>query len=724
MRNKMSNSTFPIAILNRKDNYSSEEKKVAIVGREALHNAHAQNAKNVLMLNLEKDAKQYIGIAHDGNPFSSLYEMQECMKPSVTGGDGVQGNGMKASMFLLTQTSNDAEFLIHNRSDSEKTTARLTCENFNDALIEVSNDWNDYLEEVLGEIYHNYNVIYIYRYQANGKEGLIKTSNVRLMAEICPSIFSDMKIRSRHNTIYGLHYLVNTSHLSEGRFLNNPDIVKVNEDFCNDKEIFNIDFSVEINGIQYEFNADIDILVYPNIVHNLDKRPLILNGEDAGQCRSEGQHSQQSLFVKCNFDIENCNKNLTRATSDPYYTSNQNFDYLAKLGIYCRKNQNFDSKLQKYWGDFFDRLGKPLYKEDGGLAYSWSPIIKINISLNPKNKNSIFPFGGLNEFFLADDDSKVRKIVAEAFDALAVKNPKNLVDFRDRMKNHFPYDQTNDLAPIPKEKDGLKNELLIDVVSLEEINSNGKIKEKIIRDIDPGQHKSLVELRYKNGKPFLEKMFNISEGVIFNHISENKYSLSVERLMKINSDGTKSLISPEEYKHTKDFSPKNRTYCDTASGNKYRFTFDINIPTREITVSSGGRRIAMSVNNDYLDIDEEIYQSFEESLIGIYNNGKLILNKNNSVIIQMATFDMHQHSALYNRWLAIYENAKKIARKAHIKHQESLEIDFRRVQKDHLEKKYGTAEKFFVNSHLEIFFESAEALSLLNDVSCIRRKAA
>ena len=72
--------------------------------------------------------------------------MQECMKPSVTGGDGVQGNGMKASMFLLTQTSNDAEFLIHNRSDSERTTARLTCENFNDALIEVSNDWNDYLE--------------------------------------------------------------------------------------------------------------------------------------------------------------------------------------------------------------------------------------------------------------------------------------------------------------------------------------------------------------------------------------------------------------------------------------------------------------------------------------------------------------------------------------------------------------------------------------------------
>ncbi len=713
-------STFPISMLNRRDHYHLEEKRIALVGREALHNAAAQNAAEAFFFNFGKDAKEYLVIAHNGNPFKNTSDLRECMKPSVTGGEGVQGNGMKASMFLSTENNDESELVIHSHSKFGIFTSRLTCVNFNDAKIEdVSKEWNDEIKSVMGELYDQFTVLYIYRYvnayTRENKEGrrftngLLTPSHMRLMAELSPSLFDKVRVRASYNLIYGK--LCKYKEIGY-QYAVCPSSSKVDADFCTDTETFKKQFSVEIDGVKQQFEGIVDILVYPNLSNNF-ARPIVLNGPETGEARCEQKHSAESLFVSCDFEVKDCKKDLTRATSDPYYTSVHNYDLLATLGLFCRKGRKFDTKLVEHWSDFLNKYNLNVDENNHGVIH-WEPVVKVRVRLVPKNKDSIFAVGGLNEFFHADDAQKVRGIVAGLFQEIAEQNPSKLIALRERMKKHYPYDRSDDLAPIMKDVK-LSADRNINVLE-EHIDKDGNKSWKIIRNFNPGDHANFVKLEYSNGKPVLDAIHNVTGGVCLRREGDNTYTIDISPLVRLEDDGKKKVpVTAEEYRHVKEFLPKKIAFCDIGSDN-YCFSFRINIPKREIS-GSGGPNSKAGIDNRSSEIDPDAYQEMAEALFGIYSNGKLILNKNNATILQMASFNREEHPSFYSRWISIYEKATKIARQSHVTQQELLEVDYYKSKKTDSNEKYGTPEQCFVNSHLRIVFESDEALALLNDVN-------
>ncbi|RTK95537.1 MAG: hypothetical protein EKK64_06860 [Neisseriaceae bacterium] len=726
----MYNSTFTISMLNRRDNYASEEKRVALIGREALHNAYAQKASKVHFFNFGKSFKEYLVIAHNGTPFANIENQMQCMRPSITG-DGFQGHGMKASMFLPVEKSEEAELLLHTHSQNGDFTTSLKCVNFNDAEItDVSEEWNDEIKNVMGEYYDEFNVFYIYRYvNANTKEnkenkrveGLLKSSYVRLMAEMCPDLFEKMSVHARCNYIYGKSFkyksieqtkeFIEKDDVNNGRFPQYPSLSRIDKEFCTDSETFNANFSVNDGDEVQQFEGKVEIFVYPNLTNNYG-RCIVMNGEKAGVAK-DLKHSNESLFVNCNFSIKDCKKDISRITSDPYNTSSHVYDCLSEIGLYCHKNRKFSSKIKDYFGDFVKQN-----KLEINDIHNWEPVVKVRVTLNPKQNSSIFSVGGLNEFFHADDTSKVRKIVSALFQELARINPDNLVAFRERMKNHYPYDRSEELAPILKNLE-VSEDRSINV--LEKVtDAEGNESWKIIRELKPGEHKNFVKFEFPNGQPVLDPIFNVIGGMDLKNQYDNIYSFSISPLIKEEKDGKKRQIKEDEYQHRPSFLPKKSIYCDIDS-NRYRFAFKVNIPKREYG-GGGGPASKTGMDNNSSEIDYDAYQEMEPNLYGIYSNGRLILNKNNSTIIQLASFAREAHPALYRRWNNLYEKATKVARQAQISSQKILEVSFYKNCRNEFEQMYGNAEAYYVNSHLGIIFDSEEAQKLIKDVDEIRKR--
>lgn len=194
-------------------------------------------------------------------------------------------------------------------------------------------------------------------------------------------------------------------------------------------------------------------------------------------------------------------------------------------------------------------------------------------------------------------------------------------------------------------------------------------------------------------------------------------------LVKLEDDGKKKVpVTAEEYDHSPKYLPKKIAYCDIGS-DQYCFSFRIDIPKRE-TIGGGGPNSKTGIDNRSSEIDPDAYQEMAESLFGIYSNGKLILNKNNAIILQIASFNREEHPSFYRRWISIYDKATKVARQSHVTQQELLEVDYYKNNKTDSNEKYGTPEQCFVNSHLKIIFESDEAQALLDDVNQTKQKPA
>jgi hypothetical protein len=254
----------------------------------------------------------------------------------------------------------------------------------------------------------------------------------------------------------------------------------------------------------------------------------------------------------------------------------------------------------------------------------------------------------------------------------------------------------------------------LDAVLRKDTDENGNERWHIIRKLNPGDHVAFVRLEHKNGRPVLDTIHNVTEGVSFRREYDDVYSISVSPLVNVDSAGKKVTVKPEEYKHIPSFLPKKNNYCDIGSDH-FTFSFRVNIPKRD--VRGGGPHSTSGMDNQSSEIDPDAYQDMEECLFGIYTNGRLILNKSNMTIRQMASFNRDEHPSLYRRWQKIYELATKVARIAQIANREVVEVDFYKNNKSDSFAKWNNPEYFFVNSHLRIVFEGDEAQSLLRDVS-------
>lgn len=703
-RNSMTSvSTFPITMHNRKESYNTSDKRVALAARELIRNAIPQKAKNVLIANLYKEGCYYLAVAHDGMGFDSYSHLENCMKPSVSGGEGVQGNGMKASMFLLVPCPDMAQLVVHSYSNPD-IACKLTNVNYNDAQVQdVSSDWGPYLKSVMGKLYGQYQVIYLVRYvnqkikkeltadgQAHG-QGIVGEEAAQLISELCNCSGLSVKF---YETVFG-EGLKYASFDAQGAVHSYPLLSSDSFDakFMAVEEQFDVKhLAVDVNGdekVFAKFDAQVAIKVYPNICRDGRLINIKEEGKIGENCHL--QHSKEGLYVTCEFQFD-CKKDVKRASEDPYFSSIHSYDLLTDIGIYAHRQADFTDKLEKYWPDL---VGIP--------NLTWKPLIKIFIKIKPVG-NEVYAFGDLNEFFHADNHSQVRKIAKIIFDKLGSQNLKKLENFRQKVKECFPFDAC-ELAPLPSGELVNKNDLINVIVDV-----NGK--PTILRNLKPGEYRNLVRLEYNglDGKPVVETLTNITDGVSLEKVGENMYNLHVSPLIKI-ENGKKSPITAEQYSHESHPNgdkciPKKHNYCDVGSA-RYQFTFYVDTPFR--TANSVKRPQKGKSDKIGDNMSDENYAIFGPGLYGVYDKGILKLNKENAVIREMASFNPSEHPALWKKWLEIYTEASRMAR---IGDSDLANIDIRgfikKIEPDFV-KSFDSPERWFVNNYLKVFFESKEA---------------
>ncbi len=262
----MANSTFTIGTITRKEKYTDESVRFALSARELLRNADSQLAKDIQIFNFEKLGTEYLCIAHNGKAFDDIGNLISCMRPNTTGGEGVQGSGMKAAMFLLTENWTQSELVIHSHKDANAITAKLTCVNLNDACIEdVSGDWNQYVNQSMRSHYNDYNVYYFLKCVNERTKNKKKNGNsicrdeyTQLLVEMCPEIFDRIKVKARYLYLISNHEPMDNTDQRRLKVIQNKNAF--DRDFCVEQETFKVEnIKVESSGITIDVDCNIEI---------------------------------------------------------------------------------------------------------------------------------------------------------------------------------------------------------------------------------------------------------------------------------------------------------------------------------------------------------------------------------------------------------------------------------------------------------------------------------
>jgi len=713
---KDSLATFSMSTVNRKERHYSEEKRIALVCREFLYNGHTQGAKNFLIFNFLKDGSHYLAIAHNGKEFESKPHLRECLRPSTSiGSGGVQGIGMKAAMFLLIENSTEAELIIYNKeSDKHQYTVKLSCQDLNNANIsDLNNSWHEEIMQVMGKEYDKYKVVYLIRYvnedtkKEKGK-GLVTKKSMHLLCEYSRGICEDIEIKAVVSLEYGKirptrHQCIDTN---QHIFLVHSK-KEFDNLFLKDKEEFNIEkISSKLeSGRVFLFDAKLEVEIYPNLTNQND-RLLVLNGEHIGEMRELAKNSSEVLFVKCDFNIKS-EKDVKRASTDPVYSSVSNFHELATIGIWANKDVQFDAKVKDFWD-----------KEivDKNSSITWRPIVKAWITITPKD-NNLYQKLSWDDFFYVERDQSVREMIKSTFQKLHETQPENLKSLRKRMSSHFPHSKS-EFAPLPYDTDtcGTNSVNIIKKIK----NQEGKFEDKIITNEKPGTTIEDVVLQYKDGLPVLHDdiTFCPDKGLeLLVTPDKKKYVLRLSRICKkLDNGDLKELDDETEYEHTPRFLPKRSHFC-YIRGQKTWLSIRAEIPLRPYG-NGGGRCSLAGMDKSSLKETTDFYKELPEGLIGQLINGELYINCNNVKLKDIIRIQKEIHYDLYSKWVKIYQTAKGIAEKS-LGNFGSVEVEFKRSNKQEMYDLYGNEQDWYINTYLEQYFDSAEILKLRNKIEDI-----
>ena len=136
--------------LSKKEGFTT---KVALALREIVHNGVTYNAKQFWCYNIRRAAKEYVLIAHDGDAFADMKNIENSLELGLSLG-GVQGHGMKASAFYLLP-SDKAELVLISRAKGSNKFIGRKLHAIDSALFQEevdANDWVDFLAKGLSYI--------------------------------------------------------------------------------------------------------------------------------------------------------------------------------------------------------------------------------------------------------------------------------------------------------------------------------------------------------------------------------------------------------------------------------------------------------------------------------------------------------------------------------------------------------------------------------------------
>ena len=627
-------TTFPLAIINRGNEYFESNRKFALASRELLHNAKTAGATKVLMYCYEANRVKRLVIAHNGAQFEDIQNLASCMRMSASFNEhgGIQGSGMKAAMFLMTREASDAELVIHNRANGASFSAKLNCENANDGIIrdaseyfniEIKNTFNDFCVVK----YEHYNVFYTLKYDiVDGSffdESSDKIAFVRMLAEMCPEVWDSLDIKFVADKAS-----YNKDLLSA---LRPYGVKEFDNDYCSFSHTIHVNdvlYKTNDNDRGVKFDADVQVIHYPNIVTSERKRPVAVNKDSANYNISSNfnANSRESFYILCELDIET-SKETSRMREDPIFSSPHAYDFLRSLGLNCPKSATFTAKLPEHY--------KEIYEKHNGNMLSWAPITKVKIHIYPKDKKEWYKYGGLNEFFYVDKIEILKEIRAKILDAI-ITNPNykdELKGLQEKFRQFYPEDVMK-ILPLPKYgKEPSKR-----ILCYKALPDGSKGKQlNMGNPIQPNTNDMQIIMEYEDGSPF-ERDFRVvpDRGISFEKVGRNTYLLNVRDLCYYDDAGNYRKETAETYKHQKNYYPKKLYYC-MIDGMRYAFSFCINLPKREGNVK-GRYNTAHGKDKQSRETTMDYYIEVDPSIVGKIksHDNRLRLNNKNKFIVSVA----------------------------------------------------------------------------------------
>jgi hypothetical protein len=619
---------------------------------------------------------------------------------------------MKLAMFLL-ENSEDAELVVHcdNKQTNQSFTVSLTCCDLNNANIQVlpptfitavTNSFS-----YKGKHAKDYNVFVFYKVNDKTSGLEYKEDNISLLAELCD--FNGFE--------FDVHLYDDKHH----RLC--PTKQKLQEYFCIDSETF------EIRDIVYperednkfggkKFNASVEVQVYPGFAANSESNArmrLICLDKKSDQYGAYIQDLKlarnNTVFLKYDMELINnrrgcTTKDIARMHEDAFYTANNAASILAGIGLQCTtKRNNFVDKLGDY--DFVEPYGDIV-----GKIGMWNPTVKVFVTIKDSNDlkketiNSILSlFSKVNEYFYCSDNSLARVIIEAIFGKLVNDNPQNLIDFRARMKKHFPFDSSQ-LLPIPN------NESIIlrkDRIYVYDDKGNK------IDSVKPGQVKCGVTLRFKDDTPVTDISANgVSRGFKLDK-QGMAFDLTIRGLAYLDDDGTPHSISAAEYgtDHTKTYIPTKHCTVDIGE-TKYLLDLTCDVPKRKTTA---GKPIGRSNKKSITDSGITNYYRGPIDEIGKYNHGVLQLNQDSPLLRDIIYRDHNAHPWLLKSFEKIYNDMSLRAQKLTAEFDDYLSKDLE--LKGAKKGDYTNDRTYMLNIGLKAWWDGSE---LVNSVKARLKK--
>lgn len=739
------------ASLSRKH---QRENPISIPLRECLHNAVEYGADDIFIFNFTKNRERYIAVAHNGKPFGSISDIENSMQFNLTGGNGVQGSGGKTAMYVFMENKSNVEYLIHTKIPNDKahTYSLITNKHTKSELITVdkSSMWNSSLKNILNsgstdefrkDLYDNYNVIYVYRYDNSNtkRESITNHKYMNKLMGISNQIqkkvsdgeltitYSSENNVSEINTIKSEHrvYIKDVSMLDDYMI----------KEFKFD--VNNIKFEDEEKNIDINFEAEITLKVFPNFIwENKNGRDGFLSRYNISK-NKKPHYSKMSMTdindynsngITLYHDVNLGSANATRANEEPFYVSSQfsswhSFEVLgAKRPTVSSKWSANKDKIKEYLGNSM----KFLSKEDYDNINTWIPNVNIEIRL--KKINDIDEIGSIDNFFYSMDNGLVRKILKEVLAKGQEDNCDTLKEYNNYITEFINENEELDLLAY---NDSYTNKSIpkirteIEPHSIEKINSgiikNVKTKDIYLKSIPVGLQDPIEVKFYDEYNKVItqERLMPNKPGLIISKhpTKDDVYRVETDNYHRIEYDNgvpNKIYHSKKEHKNIANYYPVKLN--KVSFGDKtYRLDFTIDVPVNTTNNTSDRSKDNGKKSKSVKKPDSDIYfpEPNKPDLLVMWDsvNRKAKLNSANPKIRSFAK----NTSAQAQKFASVYKQINDYGMNIFVNRYFDEKFKLTMGGNENFFETYGEGDNCLFNIKVDTFLDVSEVVKKLKE---------
>ena len=467
--------------------YSLNERMSFIIS-EIMHNSSSHDGKGMFVGRFKAESGEcYLTIASDATPFESEERIKKCLEPNTSfGGNGVQGSGMKLSMFQLKEDIDDAELIIHNKfSDNTHITVRSNIVDTNKANIYTDKEIGKEIKKAfeLHKLWKDYNVFIFYKCKSGVLTKLLNYEEnnrsymgaIDLINYIMPKRGMVIKFDESRKSYISV---------AESRGArNNVSLIKAKniENFVIDSEKFHFkDMKIMVDGKRECYiDGELELKIFPNFKTSTQ----IINLKSK---KNENSIEKFSPVIGIGFNEDkfvSSDNNWNRVLSDSFYIGTAPSPIYNNMGLgYISKNYALDkSKLKEY--EYIKFLGLEDIVED---ITSWNPEMQAFIRINKisyernqyrhdvKDVKDCLPFlPSLNAFFKCDIRQDGFNLCKDIASHIFDNDFGKIEAFKKRMIQHFPFNRTEGL-PMKSFEQMHKNSKIVDAFDI-----NGDVIRKV-----------------------------------------------------------------------------------------------------------------------------------------------------------------------------------------------------------------------------------------------------